>query len=135
MAGAQPRAVHRLLTMSAQDRKTAAALVLQLRIISLVVTECGGGLVTTSPQRPSEDEGLSSGRPDKKASQEIADFGHARHEGGHADQAAIGLGGLLSFGLPQALRRRSADSLERKARAAMHRLMCRCQPCHERASQ
>src|SRR4051794_18775732 len=40
--------------------------------------------------------------------------------------------GLLSFALPQVARRRSAPNRARKAPAAMHRLMCRCQPCQAR---
>src|ERR1700704_4301145 len=34
----------------------------------------------------------------------------------------------FSFALPQVARRRSAPNRARKAPAAMHRLMCRCQP-------
>lgn len=63
-------------------------------------------------------EGFCVGGKMRGAGEEIADLWDARDEGSHPDQAAIGSFGLVSFGLLHALRRRSADSLERNARAA-----------------
>ena len=62
-------------------------------------------------------------------------FRDGGNERGEDHQTAIGGLGLVSFRLPDAARRRSAASLARKAAAAMTRLMWRCQPCQERASQ
>ena len=92
-------------------------------------------LVASSPKGPGDDEGLLRWREDEDPGEEIADFRDAGDHRRHADQAAIGLFGLVSFGLLPARRRRSADSLARNARAAMHRLMWRCHPYQERASQ
>ena len=102
---------------------------------SFVVADGCRRLMLSSPPGPRKDEGFPCRWADQDPCQEIADLGNARDQGCHTDQAEIGVFGLVSFGLLHALRRRSADSLERKARAAMHRLMCRCHPCHERASQ
>jgi hypothetical protein len=57
---------------------------------------------------------------DEDPGEEIADLRDAGYQRSHPDQAAIGSFGLVSFGLLDALRRRSAYSLERNARGAMH---------------
>src|SRR3954451_1929862 len=111
-------------------------LVLQLRFSLTAVVSGGGlGLVLSSPERPSHDEAGSDRRPEQETGQKVADLGHARQQRGQAPQAAAGTAGLLSFALPQVARRRLAANRARKAAAARHRLMCRCQPCQERASQ
>jgi hypothetical protein len=72
----------------------------------------------------------------QKRRQEIADLRNGGNQRLDLAQAAIAGRGLVSFGLLfHAARRRSAESLARKASAAMHKVMCRCQPCQERASQ
>lgn len=80
----------------------------------------GASLVSSAPEGPGEDEGGPGRRPEEKALQQVTDLGGRGHEGSLERQAAIG---LVSFGLPQAERRRSAASLERKASAAMHKVM------------
>src|SRR4051812_14408428 len=111
-------------------------LVLQL-CFSLTAVVSGGGLslVLSSPERPGHDKAGSDRWPEQNTGQKIADLGHARQKRGQAPQAAAGTTGLLSFALPQVARRRSAANRARKAAAAKHKLMCRCHPCQERASQ
>ena len=70
-----------------------------------------------------------------KASEERLYLRHGGDEGKEEGQTATGGLGLVSFRLLHAARRRSAASLARKAAAAMTRLIWRCQPCQERASQ
>src|SRR3954469_23618876 len=111
-------------------------LVLQLCFSLTAVVSGGGlGLVLSSPERPSHDEAGSDRWPEQNTGQEIADLGHRRQQRGQAPQAAAGTAGLLSFALPQVARRRSAANRARKAAAAKHKLICRCHPCQERASQ
>lgn len=102
--------------------------------VSFVVGLGGGSLMSPPPQRPGDNKGGGDGRPDEEASEEIADFGHRRQQRLKAAQAAIGWG-LVWFDLPWALMRNWAESLARNAAAAMTRLMWRCHPCQERASQ
>src|SRR4051795_1221169 len=112
------------------------ALVLQLRFsLTAVVGGCRLSLVSSPPERPGHDEAGSDRWPEQNTRQKIADLGHARQQRGQAPQAAAGTAGLLSFALPQVARRRLAANRARKAAAARHRLMCRCHPCQERASQ
>ena len=111
-------------------------LVLQLCInISafFIVRSCRPGLVSSAPKRPLEDEGYAVWRFQDELCQEISDFRHGMNQIGYEFQAAIV--GLVLFGLLQALRRRSAANLARNAAAAMTRLIWRCQPCQDRASQ
>src|SRR5690349_2094585 len=113
-----------------------ASLVLQLRfVLTAVVSGCRLGLVFSSPEGPSHDEAGPAWRPEPETGQKIADLGHRRQERCQAHQAAAGVVGLLSFALPQVARRRSAANRTRKAAAVKHKLMCRCHPCQERASQ
>src|SRR4051795_2496312 len=114
----------------------AVELVLQLCFsLTAVVSGGGFGLVLSSPERPGHDKAGSDGGPEQNTGQKIADLGHCRQKRREAHQAAAGTAGLLSFALPQVARRRSAANRARKAAAARHRLMCRCHPCQERASQ
>src|SRR3954470_9448274 len=111
-------------------------LVLQLRFsLTAVVSGGGFGLVSSSPDRPGHDKAGSDWGPEQKSGQKIADLGHCRQKRREAHQAAAGTAGLLSFALPQVARRRSAANRARKAAAAKHKLMCRCHPGQERASQ
>ena len=109
-------------------------LVLQLCICAFFVM-CSGGpsLVSSAPKRPVEDEGYAGWRFQDEFCQEVSDFWYGRDQIGYAFQAAII--GLVLFGLLQASRRRSAANLARNAAAAMTRLIWRCQPCQDRASQ
>src|SRR3954447_12443067 len=137
-----PRSYHHLGIQSEIENPPADsgfaenALILQLRFsLTAVVSGCGLGLVLSSPERPGHDEAGSDRRPEQETRQKVADLGHARQQRCQAPQAAAGTAGLLSFALPQVARRRLAANRARKAAAAKHRLMCRCQPCQERASQ
>jgi hypothetical protein len=96
---------------------------------------CRVGLVATAPERPCEDESGALRGCEQEPRDEEADLGYAGDERGEARQAAIGGLGLVSFGLLQAAANNWAFSLARKAAAAMTSVMCRCQPCQERASQ
>lgn len=95
----------------------------------------GRGLVHSSPEGPLDDVGRPVGCLEDEAGEQGSDFGNRGSESGEERQAAVGAGGLVSFRLPDAAQRRSAASLARKTAAAMTRLMWRCQPCQERASQ
>src|SRR4051812_21568040 len=103
--------------------------------LTAVVSGGGLGLVLSSPVRPGHDKAGSDWGPEQKSGQKIADLGHCRQKRRQAHQAAAGTAGLLSFALPHVARRRSAVNRARKAAAAKHKLMCRCHPCQERASQ
>ncbi|MCW6511168.1 hypothetical protein [Lichenifustis flavocetrariae] len=101
---------------------TTSTLILQLCIrplVSFVVGECGSVMVLSSPYRPFEDEGLCGPLPDQQVGKEGADFRQDGHEPRHEGQAAILEFGLVSFGLFQATRLRSAVSFARNAAAAM----------------
>src|SRR4051812_21364452 len=112
------------------------ALILQLCFSLTAVVSGGGlGLVLSSPVRPGHDKAGSDWGPEQKSGQKIADLGHCRQKRREAHQAAAGTAGLLSFALPHVARRRSAANRARKAAAAKHKLMCRCHPGQERASQ
>src|SRR3954447_489683 len=137
-----PRSYHHLGIQSEIENPPADsgfaenALVLQLCFsLTAIVSGGGFGLVLSPPERPGHDEAGSDRWPEQNTGQEIADLGHARQKRGQAPQAAAGTTGLLSFALPQVARRRSAANRARKAAAAKHKLMCRCHPCQERASQ
>src|SRR4051812_49587616 len=118
------------------DERAKEVVVLQLRFsLTAVVSGGGFGLVSSSPDRPGHDKAGSDWGPEQKSGQKIADLGHCRQKRREAHQAAAGTAGLLSFALPHVARRRSAANRARKAAAAKHRLMCRCHPCQERASQ
>src|SRR3954469_1665010 len=103
--------------------------------LTAVVSGGGFGLVSSSPDRPGHDKAGSDWGPEQKSGQKIADLGHCRQKRREAHQAAAGTAGLLSFALPHIARRRSAANRARTAAAAKHKLMCRCHPCQERASQ
>src|SRR5215207_1345064 len=119
-----------------QQRSATKQLVLQLRFgLTAVVSGCGFGLVPSSPKGPGHDEAGSDRWPEQETGQKIADLRHRRQKRCQAHQAAAGTAGLLSFALAHVARRRSAANRARKAAAARHRLMCRCHPCQERASQ
>lgn len=111
-------------------------LVLQLRfIVAFVVGSRGTGLVSSSPERPLHDERGADGRSEKKSFEQMANFGNCRDQGVHGGETAVAVTGLDLFRLRHAMRRMSAVNFARKAAAAMTRLMWRCQPCQERASQ
>src|SRR4051812_45178070 len=111
-------------------------LVLQLRFSLTAVVSGGGlGLVFSSPDGPGHDKAGSVWGPGQKSGQKIADLGHCRQKRREVHQAAAGTAGLLSFALPHVARRRPAANRAGKAAAAKHKLMCRCHPCQERASQ
>jgi hypothetical protein len=95
----------------------------------------GLGLMLSSPEGPCQDKSRFETCGHEEASDQGADFGDGGDEGDFAPQAAIDVFGLVSFGLLQAERRKSAPNLARKAAAAMTNVMWRCQPCQERASQ
>src|SRR3954453_4832121 len=119
-----------------QPRLSKQALILQLHFVpAAVVSLFSVGLVPSGPERPCHDEGGSGGAREQETRQEITDFGHRRKQRSQARQAAAASAGLVSFRLPKAARRRSAANFARSAAAAMHRLMWRCHPCQERASQ
>jgi hypothetical protein len=104
--------------------RVRTGLVLQLRIMAaLVMRGSRCGLMSSSPERPADDEGFGERRLQQEAGEEVADFGDAGDEVGHGAQAAVDAVGLVSFGLPQAVRRNSAVSLARKASAARHKLI------------
>ena len=108
-------------------------LILQLRFKSFSIMRFGGFcLVAASPDRPGHDEGALDRRGGDEASQEIADLRDGGDQGEHPRQAAIDWRGLVSFGLLQAARRRSAESPARKAKAAMHKVMWRVAQACER---
>src|SRR3954471_17555425 len=112
------------------------ALVLQLCFSLTAVVSGGGlGLVLSSPGRPGHDKAGPDWGPEQETRQKVADLGHRRQQRRQAHQAAAGTAGLLSFALAHVARRRSAANRARKAAAARHKLMCRCHPCQERASQ
>src|SRR5215211_2855658 len=116
--------------------KLEQALVLRLCFgLTAVVSGGGLGLVLSSPERPGHDEASSDGWPEPETGQKIAELRHGWQKRCQAHQAAAGTAGLLSFALPHVARRRSAANRARKAAAAKHKLMCRCHPCQERASQ
>src|SRR5829696_6358449 len=121
---------------STGSEKVEKALVLQLRFgLTAVVSGGGFGLVLSSPDRPGHDEASSDWWSEQETRQKIADLGHRRQQRCQAHQAAAGTAGLLSFALAHVARRRSAANRARKAAAARHKLICRCHPCQERASQ
>ena len=123
-------------TKRAESTQGETALILQLRFsLTAVVSGGGFGLVSSSPVRPGHDKAGSDWGPEQKSGQKRADLGHCRQKRREAHQAAAGTAGLLSFALPHVARRRSAANRARKAAAAKHKLMCRCHPCQERASQ
>src|SRR3954470_10558410 len=130
-----------LARIETQYEQERGDLILQLRFILTAVVSGGGfGLVSSSPDRPGHDKAGSDWGPEQETGQKIADLGHRRQERCQAHQAAAGVAGLLSFALPhvarhRVARRRSAANRARKAAAARHKLMCRCHPCQERASQ
>src|SRR3954468_14605168 len=124
------------LSLSGHLSLRTSRLVLQLYFsLTAVVNGCGFGLVLSSPKGPGHDKAGADRWPEQETGQKIAHLRPRRQERGQAHQAAAGTAGLLSFALPHVARRRSAANLARKAKAAMHRLMCRCHPCQERASQ
>lgn len=63
----------------------------------------GGGLMLSSPARPSQHEPHSDHRPEEQTCDQIADFRHAREGEGRCHQAARACG-LVSFGLLAAAR-------------------------------
>src|SRR5438309_2301140 len=74
--------------------KLEQALVLQLRFgLTAVVSGCGFGLVSSSPERPGHDEAGPAWRPEPETRQKVADLGHRRQECGQAHQAAAGAAG------------------------------------------
>jgi len=87
------------------------------------VSEGGVGLVSATPERPSHDEGNRARRPEQEPREQIADFRNSGDERADDPQAAIAGAGLVSFGLLQAARRKSALNLARNAPAARHKLM------------
>jgi hypothetical protein len=111
-------------------------LVLQLHIMTYpVVGDRCRGLMSSSPERPSHveverDGGFRQFRHDP------LEFAERRDEGPQTAKHSVGLRsvGLVSFGLAAALRH-CAVSLARNAAAAMTRVIWRCHPCQERASQ
>ena len=112
-------------------------LVLQLPLLdslALSVGFCCDCLMRASPERPGEDEGRADRGPQEQSGEQVAQLGGGQTDGVGGAQAARVVAGLLSFGLLAVLRMLAA-SLARKAAAAMHRVMWRCQPCQERASQ
>ena len=122
------------LRVLAVDLDPQSNLILQLRISAFFIVCYGGSsLVSSPPKRPVEDEGYTGWRFQDEFCQEVSDFWHGRDQIGYAFQAAIV--GLVLFGLLQASWRRSAANLARNAAAAMTRLIWRCQPCQDRASQ
>lgn len=108
----------------------------QLHIMTyLVVGDRCRGLMSSSPERPSHveverDGGFRQFRHDP------LEFAERRDEGPQTAKHSVGLRsvGLVSFGLAAALRH-CAVSLARNAAAAMTRVIWRCHPCQERASQ
>jgi hypothetical protein len=103
--------------------------------MAMIVGLCCGELMSPSPEGPSHDGSAREWRSEQQACEQVSDLRDGWQECGHSRQAAIMDGGLVSFGLLQVERRRSAASLARKAPAAMHKLIWRCHPCQERASQ
>ena len=102
--------------------------------MALSVGFCRDGLMRASPERPGEDEWRADRGPQEQSGEQGAKLGGGQTDGVGGAQAARVVAGLLSFGLLAALRMLAA-SLARKAAAAMHSVMWRCQPCQERASQ
>jgi len=109
-------------------------LVLQLHFISSSVAYGGGELVCAPPVGPGPDEGGTGSGGQQQFGDQRADFRH-RQCAGQSKGGPARCSGLVLSRLPKALRRCSADSFARNAAAAMTRLICRCQPCQERASQ
>ena len=97
--------------------------ILQLRIdlTSSMSVGCPG-LMLSPPAGPGYHEAGACDRSEQQARDQVADFRHARMPECGDTHAAMTCG-LLSFGLPQADRRIWAESPERNASAAMHRLM------------
>ena len=96
----------------------------------------GVGLMGSPPERSGEHEGSIEWRREENSREQRSDFGNGGDEASHAGQAATALAGLLSFTLlDDGEHRKSAASLTRNAPAAATSVMCRCQPCQERASQ
>src|SRR4029453_11975877 len=89
----------------------------------------------SSPNGPFQNEGELWGPSEGEPHDEATYFGNGGDERNFARQAAINGFGLLSFGLPNAERRKSALSFVRKAAGAMTSVIWRCQPCQDRASQ
>ncbi len=125
-----------------ETRIRPPCLLLQLRIGAGFSMRSGGGrLMCSSPERPSENERVRRGGSKYKTGNQSEDFGGRKKSG-----RCIYLGlqkaytlrpvaGLVLFTFPNALRRWFALSFARNAAAAITRLICRCQPCQERASQ
>jgi hypothetical protein len=78
-------------------------------------------LVLSSPNGPFQNEGELWRPSDRETHDEAADFRNGRDERNFARQAAIDGFGLLSFGLPNAERRKSALSQVRNCRFAFNR--------------
>ena len=105
---------------------------LQLRFVSPPMRLGGPLLMASSPRRPGEYGRSSHRRSQQRPRKQQADFRHAGQAAARAVQAASA--GLVLFGLPQAVRRSVARNPARKTPAAMRSVMCRCQPCQDRAS-
>ena len=88
-----------------------------------IVGEHGVCLVLSSPERPCHNEGWLEARGHEKSDDERSDFCNGGDEVDFTPQAAIDVFGLVSFGLPEAARRKSAPSLARKAAATMTSVM------------
>ena len=88
-----------------------------------------------SPELPSHDEVERDGGF-RQFRHDPLEFAERRDEGPQTAKHSVGLRsvGLVSFGLAAALRH-CAVSLARNAAAAMTRVIWRCHPCQERASQ
>ena len=87
------------------------------------MSDHGVCLVLSSPERPCQNEGWLEARRHEKSGDECSDFGDGGNEVDFTPQAAIDVFGLVSFGLPEAARRKSAPSLARKAAATMTSVM------------
>ena len=79
--------------------------------------------MSAAPEGPGHHEGDVARRPEQEPGEQIADFWNCGNERADDHQAAIAWLGLVSFGLLDAARRKSAFNLARKAPAAMHKLM------------
>jgi len=102
-----------------------------------------GGLMSSSPEGPCKQHRAHGGEGKNETGEQVPDLwdGERQHVLGQLSgrtslqAASTTASGLVSFGLPVATRNNSARSRARKASAAMHSVMWRCHPSHERASQ
>lgn len=116
------------------NRQQETTLVLQLHFMSFSMTGSCFGLMMASPSRPEPDEGHTGFWIEDKFGEEALYF-WCREQPGEGQRHAVLAFRIALIGLPKDCRRWSAASLARKAAAAMTRVMWRCHPCQDRASQ